>query len=69
MTSEIGLRIATAAQSMRDIVLRPTPTVGATGLAAADLAPAAGLDLAVIGGLAAVIAAVLALILHRRRGK
>ena len=68
MTSDIGLRIATVAQSLLDIVLPPTPTVRGAG-AAADLAPAAGLDLAVLGGIAAVVAGVLAYILHRRRGK
>ncbi len=41
--------------------------VAAAGLA--DGAPAAGLDLAVVGGIAAAVAGVLVLIVHRRRGK
>ena len=39
----------------------------AAGLA--DVAPAAGLDIAVVGTIAAVVAGVLVLIVHRRRGK
>jgi hypothetical protein len=35
----------------------------------ADVAPAAGLDVAVVGTIAALVAGVLVLILHRRRGK
>ena len=67
MGSDLALRIGTSLQPIYDIVLRPTPTARVAG--AADLAPAAGLDIAVLGGVAAVVAAVLALIVHRRRKK
>ena len=63
--SDIGLRIGSAVQPIYDIVLPPTPTVRAAPLG--DIAPAAGLDLIVVGGLAAAVAAVLAIIVHRRR--
>jgi hypothetical protein len=36
---------------------------------AADVAPAAGLDVAVVGTVAALVAGVLVLIVHRRRQK
>jgi hypothetical protein len=62
---DIGTRIGSAIEPIYDIVLPPTPTIRAAGLA--DVAPAAGLDLAVVGGLAAAVAAVLVIILHRRR--
>ena len=65
MASDIGMRIGSALEPIYDIVLPPTPTIRAAGLA--DVAPAAGLDLAVVGGLAVAVAAVLMLILRRRR--
>ena len=65
MASDIGLRIAATLQPIYDIVLPSTPTVRAAG--AADVAPSAGLDIIVVGGLAALVAGVLALIVHRRR--
>ena len=65
MASGIHMRIGSAFEPIHDILLPPMPTVRAAGLA--DVAPAAGLDLAVVGGLAAAVAAVLVLILHRRR--
>ena len=64
MAFDTGMRIGSALQPIYDIVL-PPPTIRAAGLA--DVAPAAGLDLAVVGGLAAAVAAVLVIILHRRR--
>ena len=65
MASDIGLRVAKAVQPIYDIVLPPTPTVRTAGVA--DLAPAVGLDLAILGTIAALVAGVLAFILHRRR--
>ncbi|HZO31082.1 MAG TPA: hypothetical protein VFH48_34375 [Chloroflexota bacterium] len=67
MASELGMRIVQAVQPVYDIVLPPTPTVRAAGLA--DVAPAAGLDVAVVGTIAAIVAGVLTLIVHRRRQK
>lgn len=68
MVSDLSVRIAAAMQPVYDIRLPPTPTVRAAGVAA-DLVPAPGLDIAVVGTLAALVAGVLVLILHRRRGK
>jgi hypothetical protein len=64
MATDLSMRIAAAFQPIYDIVLPATPTVRA-----ADVAPAAGLDIAVVGGIAALVAGVLAYILHKRRGK
>lgn len=65
MASDIGIRIGSTLQPIYDVVLPPTPTVRAAGMA--DVAPAAGLDVAVVGTIAALVAGVLVLILHRRR--
>lgn len=65
MATDIGLRIGSAVPPIYDIILPPTPTVRVAPVA--DVAPAAGLDLIVVGGLAAAVAAVLAIIVHRRR--
>jgi len=65
MASNLGLCIAQGLQPIYDIVLPPTPTVRTAGVA--DVAPAAGLDIAVVGMVAALVAGVLVLIVHRRR--
>ena len=68
MATELGMRIVNTAQPVFDIVLPPRPTtVQRAGLL--DVAPAAGLDLIVVGGVAAAVAVVLGLIVHRRRQK
>ncbi len=68
MVSDLSVRIAAAMQPVYDIPLPPTPAGRAAGVAA-DLAPAPGLDIAVVGTIAALVAGVLVLIVHRRRGK
>lgn len=61
------MSVVAAFQPIYDIALPTSPTVRAAGLA--DVAPAAGLDIAVVGTIAAVVAGVLVVILHKRRGK
>ena len=67
MASDLGLRIATALQPIQDLVLPSTPT--ARVAAAADVAPAGGLDILVVGGVAATVAVILGVIVHKRRQK
>ena len=57
-----------AAQPIYDIVLPPTATaVRGSASPGMDVAPAGGMDIAVVGLVAAVIAAVLVLIVRSRR--
>ena len=67
MVADLGLRIATALQPIQDIVLPPTVT--ARVAAAADVAPAAGLDILVVGGVAATVAVVLGEVLVQDGGE
>jgi hypothetical protein len=61
--------VADPASIWRDMIINPTSTPGPASQIAADLAPVAGLDVAIVVIIAAIVVGVVLAVLRARRGR